>query len=220
VRRSGEVVQEKTIQVNDPLIQDGIFFYQSSYGRAGGGAVLRVFDRAGTPLLGPVTVPQEGSVVIPGAGLSLEVMATTENYQGFGPAAQVTLLATGRGGHAHVGEPFVVLQNHPDFDKRRNADQLVQLAGLLPGRWYTGLQVAKDPGVPLIWAGSVLITLGTLMSFFASHRRLWVLLENGEVTVAGVATKHPDQFRGLFEELTQSLRDTTEAQRQSERVCG
>ncbi|GAB4276174.1 MAG: hypothetical protein Kow0092_31860 [Deferrisomatales bacterium] len=36
VRRNGRVETRQTIEVNHPLIQDGIYFYQSSYGRAGG----------------------------------------------------------------------------------------------------------------------------------------------------------------------------------------
>lgn len=90
---------------------------------------------------------------------------------------------------------------------------MFQLAQLMPGRAYTGLQVAKDPGVPLIWAGSALITLGTLMAFFAAHRRVWVHLQQGRLTLAGTAAKNQSAFEGAFAELEAALRERTKRER-------
>lgn len=215
VRKGGAEVQRKTIEVNHPLIQDGIYFYQSSYGRVGGGALLTAVDRDGNTLMKAVRIPQDGAVTIPGSQLSVEVLGTTEDFDGFGPAVQLALVAQGPRGHAHVGEPFVVLQNFPEFDRRRGGDTIFQLSGLLPGRPYTGLQVAKDPGVPLIWAASALLTLGTLMAFFASHRRVWVHLEGGRLIVAGAAAKHQATFQENFAELTRALKEATETDAES-----
>lgn len=211
VRRDGQVLQEKTVEVNYPLIQDGIFFYQSSYGTRGGGAVVTATARDGTPLLQGISVPERGSIRLPGTALRLEVKASTEDYQGFGPGAQLALLDETGGGHTHVGAPFVVLQNFPEFDRRRGGDQVFRLDALRPGRSYTGLQVAKDPGVPLVWAASILLTLGTLMAFFANHRRVWVRLDGDRLTVAGLAAKQPAGFQPVFDDLTAALREQTEA---------
>ena len=207
VRKGGQVVQEKTVEVNHPLIQDGVFFYQSSYGKAGGGALLRVFDREGRVLADGIRLAEEQAAPIPGTDLHVEVMTTSENYNGFGPAAQLTLVGPN---HEHRGQPFSVFKDFPKFDERRRGEQVFQLVGLLPGKWYTGLQVAKDPGVPLIWAGSIVLTLGTLMAFFASHRRVWVRLEEGRLTVAGSASKNLSAFQEAFSELERELRERTE----------
>jgi cytochrome c biogenesis protein len=222
VRKGGQIVQNKTIEVNSPLIQDGIFFYQSSYGQSGGGAVLRVLDRDGRVLVNGVRIPKDGALPIPGTDLAVEVVDTSENFNGFGPAAQLALVRNGQGGHAHVGKAFVAIQNFPDFDKRRGGDQVFQLLRLLPGRSYTGLQVAKDPGVPFIWAGSILLTLGTLMAFFAAHRRIWVHLEDGRLSVAGIAAKNQSTFRETMDELMRELRERTQVvqQQQARRAAG
>ncbi len=220
VRRDGASLQEKTIEVNDPLIQDGIYFYQSSYGQVGGGAVLRVSDAKGSPLGPPLQLAEEQAAPVPGAGVAVELVATAEDYNGFGPAAQLVLIAEGADGHRHLGKPFVVLQNFPSFDQRRGGEQVFQLAGLVTGRWYTGLQVAKDPGVPLVWAASVLLTLGTLMAFFASHRRVWVRLEGGRLTVAGAAAKNPHGFAKTFEGVAERLRTCTECDVRRRRAAG
>ena len=51
---------------------------------------------------------------------------------------------------------------------------------------YTGLQVAKDPGVWIVWLGCTLMMAGYLyVAFFMSHRRIWVRIENGTVTIGG-----------------------------------
>jgi cytochrome c biogenesis protein len=38
---------------------------------------------------------------------------------------------------------------------------------------FTGLSVAKDPGVKIIWVASALMIIGLVMLFYMPHRRLW-----------------------------------------------
>jgi cytochrome c biogenesis protein len=210
VARDGRILQQKTIEVNAPLIQDGVFFYQSSYGQTGGGAVLRVLTPDGRLLVDGLQLAKEGSARIPGTATAVEFLASTEDLEGNGPAVQLTLLDTS-GEHAHAGKPFVVVQRFPAMDLQRGGNLVFQLAGLVPGTSYTGLQVAKDPGVPFVWAGAVLLTAGTLMAFFFSHRRVWVRLEEGTVIVAGVATRNQEAFGEAFAALEADLRNTTPA---------
>jgi cytochrome c biogenesis protein len=68
---------------------------------------------------------------------------------------------------------------------------------------YTGLQVAKDPGVNVVWLGCLLLTAGMMISFFASHRRVWIRLSPGpqgkvEVTAAGSANRNRQAFEKAF----------------------
>jgi cytochrome c biogenesis protein len=209
VRQGGKLIQSKTIEVNDPLVVDGIFFYQSNYGGFEGGALLTVLDREGDTLLQPVTIAEEKLRKIPGSNLSLELLSTMEDFKGYGPAAQLLFVSTEGGKHTHVGEPFIVFQRLPDYDKRRNSEHVVQLIELKPPQRYTGLQVVKDPGVPLVWGGALLLVLGTLGASFASHRRVWVALEEGQVSVAGFAAKNKQGFEADFIKLTASLREAT-----------
>ena len=90
--------------------------------------------------------------------------------------------------------------------------------GLLPGagflvlslagmdqKYYTGLQVAKDPGVLVVWLGCALMVLGICMAFFMSHKRVWIRISDHGVTVGGSASKNPAAFELCFEELTKKL---------------
>ncbi|PLX99057.1 MAG: hypothetical protein C0623_10165 [Desulfuromonas sp.] len=42
------------------------------------------------------------------------------------------------------------------------------------GFWYVGFQISKDPGEPLVWAGSILLVFGLCCAFFIRYRVLVV----------------------------------------------
>jgi len=43
------------------------------------------------------------------------------------------------------------------------------------GFYYSGLQLSKDPGEPLVWTGSILLILGMYAAFFLRYRAIGVL---------------------------------------------
>ena len=45
-------------------------------------------------------------------------------------------------------------------------------------RYATGLQVVKDPGVWIFYLGCGVMMLGLYISFFMSHSRVWIGVEN------------------------------------------
>jgi cytochrome c biogenesis protein len=74
---------------------------------------------------------------------------------------------------------------------------------------YTGLQVARDPGVWVVWAGCSLLIIGLIVSFFFSHQRVWVRIPKGtgaEVLLAGSANKNRIGFEKKFQQLTGKIR--------------
>ncbi len=73
-------------------------------------------------------------------------------------------------------------------------------------KFYTGLQVAKDPGVLVVWLGCALMVLGICMAFFLSHKRVWCRVGQGKVTLAGTASKNPANFQLFFDGLTEKLK--------------
>jgi cytochrome c biogenesis protein len=190
------------IVVNDPLTYKGITFYQSSYGPAseGGGFFFTVRERkGGAPV--KVAVRQGESVQLPG-GRTMHVTESTQDVRQFipqmsGPAARVEVHSPGK-----EPESFIVFRNFPKMDEERGGDLIFSYDGS-DEKFYTGLQVAKDPGVWVVWLGCTLMVVGIIMAFFMSHKRIWIrIAPNGRVVVAGSASKNQSAFEGTFEELT------------------
>ena len=148
---------------------------------------------------------QSQHITIPG-GASLIPMNFAENFRNFGPAAQVSI---DKGDHEH-GTPFVVMQNYPNFDAQRGGAYIVTLTGV-DQKFYTGLQVAKDPGVWVVWTGCALMVLGSMVAFFLSHRRLWVTLrpvgDKVGIMVAGNAHRNQPAFALWFDEFKEKLKE-------------
>jgi len=205
VLEDGKEVLRKTIEVNDPLTWRGLTFYQSSYGPAGDPVFDLVVTEQKTGEQVKVRAKLGEHVPLPG-GASFAVTDFTDSYQNFGPAIQLHVNSKD-GRH---GRPFVVLQRFPDFDARRGGAYAFVLNGF-EQRFYTGLQVAKDPGVWVVWLGCFLMVAGCFAAFFLSHRRIWVSIEpvadGSLVRVGGHAHRNQPAFALWFDQFTTRLRD-------------
>jgi cytochrome c biogenesis protein len=217
VLENGKPVPDYTnvrVIVNDPLSYKGITFYQSSYGNAGN-YYFTVTDINGSNPVS-LTVAGQSSVTLPD-GSSLHVLEATRDVSQFaknvsGPAAQVEL-------HTANGktEAFVVYANHPELNiqhaKQHGTGPVIHYRGA-EEKMYTGLQVAKDPGVEIVWLGCLLMIIGIYVAFFMSHRRIWIRIQDGAVTIGGNASKNPAAFQQKFEGLVARLNTvlTTEKQ--------
>ena len=76
-------------------------------------------------------------------------------------------------------------------------------------RYATGLQVAKDPGVWLVYLGFGCMIMGLYMAFFMSHRRIWLVIEPGQndtqIHLKGTANKNASGFAIRFNELVDTI---------------
>ena len=70
------------------------------------------------------------------------------------------------------------MRNPPTIRPARG-DEFVLTIEEVVEKEYTGLQVAKDPGVWVVWIGCALLILGLIVSFFFSHQRVWVRIPKG-----------------------------------------
>jgi cytochrome c biogenesis protein len=199
----GKAVYKKEIIVNDPLRYNGINIFQSSYGE------LPPQPKA-TDLTAPdnaqleITSTESGMVYSREAQLgdSLELpegkgTLTLESYlpaatfrgQDIGPAF-VARLTPNDAAAVEITLPI----KFPNFDKMRGGDVVIAVMGHAEGRfradtneqkrYYTGLQITRDPGVWIVYSGFILMILGCFITFFMSHQQLYV-----EVTAVGKGRK-------------------------------
>jgi cytochrome c biogenesis protein len=203
---NGQTVKDRrSVIVNDPLTYKGIVFYQSSYGPAGDPTFsFRIRNRA-TDEVAEITVRAGQRVALPGGG-TFRVADFTPNYQAFGPAARVEVFP------AEGGRPrsFVVIQAFPDFDVNRGGEHIFSMTDF-GQRYFTGLQVAKDPGVWVVWLGCFLLIFGSIAAFCLSHRRVWVTVQPvGQKTgikIGGSAHRNQPGFTIFFDDLKKGLKD-------------
>jgi len=192
--------------VNDPLTYKGITFYQSSYGQAGEGAVYHFnVSRKGGGGEAHLDLKKGEQLALAG-GATLEVLEATQDVRQFmpefsGAAAKVKLTMPGK-----APESFIVFKNHPEIEAQRNGELVLQYGGA-DEKLYTGLQVAKDPGVWTVWFGCALMTIGICMAFFMSHNRFWIRIANGRAVLGGSASKNPAAFAGKFEAVVEKLKN-------------
>jgi cytochrome c biogenesis protein len=57
------------------------------------------------------------------------------------------------------------------------------------GRFYSGFQIVRDPGLPLVYAGFVLLLAGLFFSFYFYHRQVWICVEEDRILVGGSSNK-------------------------------
>ena len=63
------------------------------------------------------------------------------------------------------------------------APMLLQLDGFSEVR-SSGLQMTRSPGALLVYLGSVLLVLGTVLMFYVREKRAWVLFSDGKIRFA------------------------------------
>ncbi len=221
VLENGKEVLTKTIEVNDPLFYRGIRFYQSSYGtgnNSNSDVLLSIH-----PLAEKVEVQYRASVgetfPLKGTKDTVKVERLIADFsiddkghyfsksdQLNNPAVQLTITP-------EKGEPYKVwvFAKFPDFHKKENQVYDFHFVNIFP-TYYTGLQVAKDPGVLTVWAGCLLMTIGIYLAFFTSHRRIWLTININEDSVqaiaAGTCTKNRETFSEAFNDLFDKLKTT------------
>ena len=75
--------------------------------------------------------------------------------------------------------------------------------------YESGMQIAHDPGKPLVWLGCLLFTLGMIMSFYVPYREKWLLVyPNGSAYIAMSGNRPARIFAEDLLQLEQQLSDT------------
>jgi cytochrome c biogenesis protein len=76
-------------------------------------------------------------------------------------------------------------------------------------RFYTGLQVAKDPGVWIVYSGFILIILGCYITFFMSHQQICLELtatgKKTQIIVTGTANKNKIGMQNKIDRIAEQL---------------
>jgi len=217
---NGKEVEKRSALVNHPVQFRGMTFYQANYGSVPGKKVkLKILRQTSQPENTTIEIEKGNSKLLPGNEGQFRVVDLKGDFMRIGPAALIAI-------QPNEGKEirFWVFKDHETI-KERFPGLLHRFPKLNPSsfkpytffldefktRYYTGLQVNKDPGVSIVWAGFFLIVAGFIVTFFVSHRSIWVrvLSNNGEtgISVAGTSNKNPVGLQRELDHLANDLRD-------------
>src|SRR5207302_10534439 len=132
-------------------------------------------------------------------GVRFAIEAYAPKFGSMGPAVQVSRVENGK------ASSFWVFENAPDFDKENRADRWALSFIGLEKQFFTGLQIAHDPGTKWVFLGCSLLLTGLLVAFYTVHRRLWARVEPGKLVLAGSTHKNAAAFERMFDGLRQAL---------------
>ncbi len=211
VIKDGQEVVRKTIEVNDPLIVDNIYFYQSNYGPTGRtGQVVLLVSGPGAPTQ-EYRTPVNGSFRLQGTNTDIQVKSFIPDFtivnghvkqrsaEMINPAVYVV---------ANQGQKQLfsgwVFPNYPDYTLKTDGYDFQFIDYW--GSQYTGLQVTYDPGVEVVWIGCSLMIIGLMIAFFHSHQRIWIRVNGNEIVLAGSAHKNRMAFEKKFNQLCELLK--------------
>jgi cytochrome c biogenesis protein len=216
--RDGEPIESGSMTVNNPLTFGDVVFYQSGFGQA---VALRVEDSAGQVLfddalpLGPFQsrlnpdAPAARMDLLP-AGVALSVVAPDENPAN-APELDTLQLRPGEmffmirplGGDSPIAEPVGATVSQGES---------IQLGDLsltfVRERRFSVLQVARNPGIPLFIAASVLLVGGLAITFYFPHRRVRGIVSttaDGSVARLAPIARRDWSAKRVFERLTSDV---------------
>ncbi len=127
---------------------------------------------------------------LPNFGAQLVALQALDDVQGFGPGVQFQ----GLKGEEPEGKPFWVLKNHPNFDFDSRQAEFGIVIDEIEEMFFTGLQIAYDPGAPIYWWGCFGMLLGTFYALLVTHRKYYLDFKDGEVLFTGTIHRLPFGF--------------------------
>jgi cytochrome c biogenesis protein len=205
ISEGDQKVLNEPIRVNHPLTFKGLSFYQSNYGVAGVEKAALIVKEKATGKEYRVEAQVGVRTEVGGGNYSFTLTRFLPDVQGLGPAFQVMSFEPNR-----PHENFMVFQNRPEMEDRRPGPYRFMIREIVP-KYYSGLQVNKDPGVSLVWIGCALMIIGFYFTFVMSHRRLWMRLsgKGKETLLEVVASSHRNRvgFEQEFDKLFLSVKE-------------
>lgn len=208
--KGGTQVARQEVRVNSPLIYNGVWFHQSSFGVGADVTVtengkpvfsemvpLRWQSDDGQQSIGQFTIPAKGITVFVIEAASGQVLADL-------PAGSAQFEVHKAGVQNPLGAPVV------------SQGKSATLDGLSftydRNRQYTGLTVKQDNGSWLVWVGSAMFILGCYLVFFMSHRRIWAQVRRNPDGTSrirlGAPLKRDPAFEPVFHDIVSTIKSS------------
>jgi cytochrome c biogenesis protein ResB len=186
-----EQVDQREIAVNSPLRRAGYRLYQSSYDpdnpkvvAAYDSVTVQIMDTLGTAL-GKVTLRQGQSVKVPGDTLTITAGEILPNFKmdaqfhAYAASADfinpaVSMSFRGPNGFEKTGWSFTNFSGHGRVIGRTEYKIETLHGPRAAQELATIFEIKKTIGTELLWLGFLICSLGLILSFYVTHRVLYV----------------------------------------------
>jgi cytochrome c biogenesis protein len=211
----------KTIEVNYPLTYKGYVFYQSSYGWDWQNPMLEILA---TKTSGPSSSKKAflrlgEEETWEEENLSFTVLQFFPDFiidgdqpstRSLNPNNPAALVQVSRG--EEIISAGWIFAKFPDFSQmhsQQEVDYKFELKDIQTSQ-YSGIQMAKDPGVNFIWAGSTFLMIGLFLAFYWPTRDIRFILKEtegkAEIISAGRSQKGKLALETEFARIMETLR--------------
>jgi len=213
----GREISRKEIVVNDPLVYQGVRFYQASYGRTGklDQLILNATPANRTGTVQEISLAMNQTVALD-ADTSVQLVEFIPDFvvqdgRVYARSNDVTnpavhMIVTSKKANSSVN---VWLPPMPGIDENASSPYTFDPKDLKTGL-FTGLQVSHEPGQWAVWAGVVLMAIGLTFVFYVVHMRFWVVpvvdaRGRTALWVGGTANRNRDVFEDKFKKLVEQI---------------
>lgn len=171
----GNEIQRKTISVNYPFIDHGIYYYQTDWSLI----ALRFKNLQNQiieyPLMNRFSNQEK---------IWLTWISNNQFLQD-----GMLLLIDNLEGYCSIYNPTGQFLGNLEVNESLNLAQPILFSEIISS---TGLQVKTDPGIPLIYLGFFFLMISTLVSYI-TYSQIWILQKNHQLFIGGTTN------RALFE---------------------
>lgn len=167
----GNETKRKTISVNDALIHENVYYYQTDWNLI----ALRFQDSTNDiieyPLLNLLNIPNKIWLTWISTNKSLNegVIALIDNLEGY---------------CSIYDESGTFLENI-ELNETLNFGQPLTFLETISS---TGLQIKADPGIPIIYIGFFFLMLSTLLSYI-TYSQIWIIQKNQKLFIGGTTNR-------------------------------
>jgi cytochrome c biogenesis protein len=167
----GNETKRKTISVNDPLIYENIYYYQTDWNLI----ALRFQNSTNEiieyPLLNILNTPTK---------IWLTWVSTNKSLN----EGLITLIDNLEGYCSIYNESGTFLGNI-ELNETMNFQQPLTFLDIISS---TGLQLKNDPGIPIIYSGFFFLMLSTLLSYI-TYSQIWIIQKNQKLFIGGTTNR-------------------------------
>ncbi len=183
--KNGKGIAERVIDVNHPLVFEGISFYQTSFGvypnsnaqvRAtiitGDGKNIGIMEHFNTPF--NITDGYTGKFIDFVSSFALDadnnVYSSSDNLDN--PAALFEISKDGK-----IVDTLWIFAKNMNMAQIKDANMGIKFDKLY-GVTYSTLSVKKDPGTPLIYFGFLIVSIGLFLVYLLNYTAIFMRFKN------------------------------------------